>query len=148
MKVVLTKKVDNLGGEGEIKEVADGYGRNFLIPKGLAVEATKQNIALAETKKSKKEKDAKMELQEAQNLAEQLEGRELYMKVKEKDGKLFGSINEKNIAKELKNEGLNIEAANVKLEEPIKEMGDYDIRIELDHGLEANLRLILVAEEN
>jgi large subunit ribosomal protein L9 len=148
MKVVLTKKVDNLGGEGDVKEVADGYGRNFLIPRGLAFEATKQNIAQAETKKSKKEKDAKMELQEAQSLAEQLEGRELYMKVKEKDGKLFGSINEKNIAKELKSEGLNIDPVNGKLEEPIKERGDYDVRIELDHGLEASLRLIVVAEEN
>ncbi|MFA5871152.1 MAG: 50S ribosomal protein L9 [Parcubacteria group bacterium] len=148
MKVVLTKKVDNLGGEGDIKEVADGYGRNFLIPKGFAVEATKQNVASADANKSRKEKDAKMELQEVQSLAEQLEGRELYMKVKEKDGILFGSVNEKNIAKELKNEGLKVEAANVKIDEPIKEMGDYDIRIELDHGLEANLRLILVAEEN
>ena len=88
-----------------------------------------------------------MELEETQKLAEQLEGREIYIKVKEKDGKLFGSVNEKTIAKTLKEEGMNIDPENVKLAEPIKEMGEYDAQISLDHGLEANIRLILVSEE-
>jgi large subunit ribosomal protein L9 len=88
-----------------------------------------------------------MELEEAQKLAEQLEGRELFIRVKEKEGKLFGSVNEKSIAKAFKDESLNISPENVKLAEPIKEMGEYDVEINLDHGLEANIKIILVSEE-
>ena len=122
MKVILLKDVENLGKEGEVKEVADGYARNFLIPEKLAVAATEQAIKDSEARKQKKEKEAKMELEETQKLAEQLEGRELYIKVKEKDGKLFGSVNEKVIAKALKDEGVIINPSAVKLDESIKEL--------------------------
>ena len=88
-----------------------------------------------------------MELEETQKLAEQLDGRELFIKVKEKDGTLFGSVNEKTISKTFADEGLKIDAGCVKLVEPIKEVGDYDIRLELNHGLEANIKVILVPEE-
>ncbi|PIU77943.1 MAG: 50S ribosomal protein L9 [Candidatus Moranbacteria bacterium CG_4_10_14_3_um_filter_44_15] len=146
MKVILLQDVENLGKEGEVKEVADGFARNFLLPKKLAEIATDDAVKKAESKKQKKAEEAKTELEEVQKLAEQLEGRELYIKVKEEDGKLFGSINEKTIAKTFKDEGLNINPENVKLAEPIKEMGEYDAQINLDHGLEANIRIILVSE--
>jgi len=146
MKVILLQDVENLGKEGEIKEVADGFARNFLLPKKLAEIATNDAMKKAESKKQKKAEEAKTELEEVQRLAEQLEGRELYIKVKEEEGKLFGSINEKIIAKTLKDEGLNINPENVKLQEPIKEMGEYNAQINLDHGLEANIRIILVSE--
>jgi len=146
MKVILLQDVENLGKEEEVKEVADGFARNFLLPKKLAEIATDDAVKKAESKKQKKAEEAKTELEEVQKLAEQLEGRELYIKVKEEDGKLFGSINEKTIAKTFKDEGLNINPENVKLAEPIKEMGEYDAQINLDHGLEANIRIILVSE--
>ncbi len=147
MKVILLKDVENLGKEGEVKEVADGYARNFLIPEKLAVAATEQAIKDSEARKQKKEKEAKMELEETQKLAEQLEGRELYIKVKEKDGKLFGSVNEKVIAKALKDEGVIINPSAVKLDESIKELGEYDVHFDLDHGLEADMKVILVSQE-
>jgi len=147
MKVVLLKDVEKLGREGEIKEVAEGYARNFLIPQNFVKPATDQVIAEVELKKEKKTKSDQMELAEAQKIAEQLDGRELFIKVKEKDGTLFGSVNEKTIAKTFADEGLKIDLKNVKLEEPIKEVGDYDVKLELDHGLEANIKVILVPEE-
>jgi large subunit ribosomal protein L9 len=147
MKVVLLKDVEKLGREGEIKEVAEGYARNFLIPQNFVKPATDQAIQEVELKKEKKTKSDQVELAEAQKIAEQLDGRELYIKVKEKDGTLFGSVNEKTIAKNFTDEGLKIDPKNVKLEEPIKEVGDYDVKLELDHGLEANVKVILVPEE-
>jgi len=147
MKIILLQNVENLGKEGEIIEVADGHARNFLIPKKLAEPATEDAAKRAEVKKQKEEQGAKTELEETQKLAELLEGREVYIKVKEKDGILFGSVNEKVIAKTLKAEGTNIKPENIKLVEPIKEMGDYDVQISLDHGLEVNIRIILVGEE-
>ena len=147
MKVILTKDIENLGKEGEVKEVADGFARNFLFIKDMAEPATDAAVQNAEVKKRKKAETAKVELEEAQKMAEQLEGRELYIKVKEEEGKLFGSVNEKTIAKTFKDEGLSINPDNIKLTEPIKEMGEYDAQISLDHGLEANIRIILVGEE-
>lgn len=147
MKVILLQDVENLGKEGEIKEVADGFARNFLIPKKMAEPATDAAVQNAEAKKKIKAEKAKIELEEAQKIAEQLEGRELYIKVKEEEGKLFGSVNEKTIAETFKDEGLNINPENVKLAQPIKEVGEYDAQISLDHGLEANIRIILVGEE-
>jgi large subunit ribosomal protein L9 len=147
MKVVLLQDVENLGKEGEIKEVADGYARNFLVPGKMAEQATEEAIKRVESKKMKKEQEAKMELEETQKLAELLDGREVFVKVKEKDGILFGSVNEKLISKTLKAEGTDIKPEKIKIPEPIKEMGDYDVQIVLDHGLEANIRVILVGEE-
>lgn len=147
MKVILLKNVDKLGKEGEVKEVADGYARNFLIPQDLAKPATEQALREAELSEAKKSKVVQTDLEEAQKLAEQLDGRELFIKVKEKDGTLFGSVNEKTISKTFADEGLKIEPESVKLEEPIKEVGDYDVRLELPHGLEANIKVILVPEE-
>jgi large subunit ribosomal protein L9 len=146
MKVILSKDVENLGKEGEVKEVADGFARNFLFPKNIAEPATDTAIQNAEAKKKKKNENAKLELEEAQKLAEQLEGRELFVKVKEEEGKLFGSVNEKTISKTFKDEGISISPESIKLAEPIKEMGEYDAQISLDHGLEANIRIILVSE--
>jgi len=147
MKVVLLKDVEKLGREGEIKEVAEGYARNFLIPQNFVKPATEQAIQEVELRKEKKTKSDQMELAEVQKIAEQLDGRELFIKVKEKDGTLFGSVNEKTIAKTFADEGLKIDPKNVKLEEPIKDVGDYDVKLELDHGLEANIKVILVPEE-
>ena len=127
--------------------MADGFARNFLFPKKMAEPATDAAIKNAEDKTKKKAESAKLELEEAQKLAEQLEGRELYVKVKETEGKLFGSVNEKTIAKTFKDEGIEINSENIKLLEPIKEMGEYDAQISLNHGLEANIRIILVGEE-
>jgi len=147
MKVILLKNVDNLGKEGEVKDVADGYARNFLIPQNFAAAATGQAIREAEQQKEKLASRDQSELEESQKLAEQLDGRELFIKVKEKDGTLFGSVNEKTIAKTFADEGTKIEPSWIKIADPIKEVGDYDVQMELPHGLEANIKVILVPEE-
>lgn len=147
MKVVLLKDVENLGKEGEIKAVANGFARNFLFPKNMAEPATQAAVQSAKKRKEEKSEKAKFELEEAQNLAEQLEGREIFVKVKEEGGRIFGSVNEKTIAKMLKDEGLKINPENVKLAEPIREMGEYEAQIGLDHGLEANIKIITIGEE-
>ncbi len=146
MKVILLQNIHDFGKEGDVKEVADGYARNFLIPKKMAEAATKNAMQNAEVKKASAAENAKTELEEAQKLAELLEGRELFVKVKEKEGKLFGSVNEKTIAKTFKEEGIKIDPTNIKLAEPIKEVGEYDVAINLDHGLEANIKVILISE--
>jgi len=146
MKIILLQDVENLGKEGEVKNVADGFARNFLMPKKMAELATDAAIQNAQLKKNKKAEKAKIELEEVQKLAEQLEGRELYIKVKEEDGKLFGSVNEKTIAKTFRDEGINIDASAVKIAEPIKEIGEYNVQINLAHGLEASIKIILVGE--
>ncbi len=147
MKVILLKNVENLGKEGEVKDVANGFARNFLFPRNLAQPATEAAIEDVEAKRKKKAAMAKIELEESQKLAEQLEGSEIFIKVKEKEGRLFGSVNEKTISKAFKEEGLDIKPEKIILAEPIKEMGEYDVQINLNHGLEANIRVILVAEE-
>lgn len=147
MKVILLKDVEKLGKENEIKEVAEGYARNFLLPQKLARVANEQTLREIKLKSEKKTRDEQAELEETQKIAEQLDGRELFIKVKEKEGKLFGSVNEKTITKTLADEGLIIEPENVKLAEPIKEIGDFDVLINLAHGLEATIRVILVPEE-
>ncbi|MFA5925361.1 MAG: 50S ribosomal protein L9 [Parcubacteria group bacterium] len=147
MKVILLQNVADLGKEGEVREVSNGYARNFLIPKKLAEAATEESVKRVESEKVKIAESARMELEEAQKLAELLEGREVYIKVKEKNGKLFGSVNEKTIAKTLKEEGIKIDPSSIKLSDPVKEVGEYDVSVGLEHGLEANLRIILVSEE-
>jgi len=147
MKVVLLQDVENLGKVGEVKEVAEGFARNFLLPQKMVEPATDSALKRAEMKRVGTEAQAKIELENAQKLAEQLEGRELFMAVKEEEGKLFGSVNEKTIAKKLKDEGIDLSPGAIKIAEPIKEIGEYEIRVDLDHGLEANMRLILVGEE-
>ena len=145
MKIVLLKDIDNMGKEGEIKEVADGYARNFLLPKKMAELATPAALKKAEARKAKGAEAAKMELEEAQKLAELLEGRELFIKVKEKEGKLFGSVNEKTIAKTFKDEGLKIDPTSIRLAEPIKEVGEYQAKVKLRHGLEASVTITVFA---
>lgn len=147
MKVLLLQDIENLGKEGEVKDVADGFAMNFLIPKNMAEPATEAALQKAEAKKKKEAEKARRELEEAQKLAERLEGREIYLRVKEKNGKLFGSVNEKSIADALKGEGIDINEKNIKITEPIKEIGEYEVQVDLNHGLEANIRIILVSEE-
>ncbi len=146
MKVILLQDIENLGREGDVKEVADGFARNFLLPKKMAEPASDAAVANAKRKEESQTAKAKKELEDNQKLAEQLEGRELFIKVKEESGILFGSVNEKTVSKAFKEEGLDIKPEKIKLAEPIKEMGEYEAQIDLDHGLEANIRIILVSE--
>ena len=157
MKIILLKDVEKLGKKNDIKNVADGYARNFLIPKKLAVLATKSEIAkLAEQKKIEAEK-AEEELKLYQELASQVDGLELEISAKiAEEGKLFGTVTTSQIAEKLKEnlsgskalqEGLEIKKEQVKLEQPIKEIGEYEATIEFPHNLEVKVKVIVVEEK-
>jgi len=145
MKIVLLSDVKNIGKLGDIKEVADGFARNFLFPKKLAEMATDAAIKKVEIEKQKQNETAKKNLEATQELASQLDGKEITISAKAKDGKLFGSITAKNIVKELKKEKFDIKENSIILE-PIKELGEYDLKIELEHGIEVSLKLIVKEE--
>jgi len=147
MKIILLEDVKNLGKKGEIKEVADGYAKNFLFPRNLAVLATSQKIKEVEEKQKAQEKKAEAELKTFQKLAEKLDGYELEIKAKAtKEGKLFGSLDKEKIAKLLQKNNFSIEPSQIKLEKPIKEIGEYEVFLEFPHGLEAKIRVIVQGE--
>ncbi len=143
MKIVLNKEVKGLGKPGEIKNVADGFAQNFLIPNGLAVPATESAIKKAQDNAEKEEEKGQQELEATQKLASELDGREIVIQGKAKEGKLFGSINAEIIIKKIAEEGIKIKKSNIELSEPIKETGEHKIKIKLDHGLEAEIKLIV-----
>jgi large subunit ribosomal protein L9 len=147
MKVILLKDVNKLGKMGDAKEVAEGYGRNFLIPRGLAKVATEQAVAQIEETRKAAERKAESELNKFQELAEKLEGVEIVIKAKaEEGGKLYGSVGEEQIVSKLKEGGFDIKKEQIVLEKPIKDLGGHEVVIQLNHGLEARI-YVTVAEE-
>lgn len=148
MRVILLQDIEKLGKKYEIKEVADGYARNFLIPKGLAKPATEKLIKWAENQKKLMMKKIEEELKRAQQMASKLDGQELEFWVKTgKKGELFESINSAKIAKKLKERGFNVKKNQVVLEKPLKEIGEFPVKIHLDQGLEAEIRVIIAPKQ-
>ena len=129
MKVVLNQDVKGTGKKGQTVEVSDGYARNFLLRKNLAVEATQQNIAAAK-EKAAQHKQA-VQLAEAKAQAEKLEGQQLTLKVKTGEtGKLFGAVTNKEIADLLHQQfGYELDKKKIVLSEPIKQVGSYTVEL-------------------
>ena len=147
MKIILIKNVPNLGQKDEIKEVAGGYARNFLFPKKMAVAATPADLRDWVARKKILELKAEADLKEVGEVAKKLDGLELEINAKtEPGGQLYGSINEVKIVKALKDKGFKIPKSQIILGQPIKEVGDHEISINLAHGLEVKIKVI-VAEE-
>jgi len=148
MKVILLQDVDGLGKKYEAKEVKNGYARNFLLPQKLAKAATKKALKWLEDQKEIINKEAEEDLKRAQELASMLDGSEVAINVKiGEEGQLFESINNQKIAEKLKEMGFEIKKSQIKLEEPIKELGEFPIKISLDHNLEAEISLIISGEK-
>ena len=148
MKVILIKDVENLGGIGDVKEVADGYARNFLIPKGYAEIATKTAMEKAKKIKIKKEKQAKEDLMNVEGVAEKLEGVSVIIRAKaDESGKLYASIKTGEISKELGKKGFEINKNKIVIEGSIKEVGDYEVIINLEHGLETRIGVIVESDK-
>ena len=149
MKVVFLEDVSNVAQAGDIKEVADGYARNFLIPKNLAVLANRAATeALEKQKKAKERSEAQMQA-EMVELASQLEGKEVTLKARAgSEDKLFGSITSADIASELQNvTGSVIDKKKIELEEPIRHLGSYEVTIKLAKDVTANINVIVTKEE-
>jgi large subunit ribosomal protein L9 len=140
MKVILKQDVPNLGKKGEVKEVAEGYARNLLLPRGLAEEATPRLL------KDRQQRDAaerqKRQRVEAQNRdqASRLDGKELvFRQAAGEGGRLFGSVTAAEIAAALSRQGFAVEKKKIAMEEPIKSLGRYEITVKLQTGVKATV---------
>ncbi len=145
MKVILIKDVPGSGDVGEVKEVARGYGRNYLLPNGLAVEASAGAMKQAESRiKQEKERKAQ-EARKLEILAERLQGKELHFKARVgTEDKLFGSITAAQISEELsKSVDTPVDKKHVVLERPLREAGSHEVLIKLSGKAEATVTVII-----
>lgn len=149
MKVILIKDVKGTGKKGELKEVSDGHARNFLIPKGFAMEASGSNLREFENHKRREEKRIKEETAEAIKTKEKIEGKSIAIKAKAGgSGKLFGAITSKEISEYISNEfGVDVDKKKIQLTGAIKSTGEYDIVLKLYREVSATLKLF-VQEDN
>lgn len=146
MKIILIQNFKSLGKAGDIKEVSEGYARNFLFPKKLAEIATPEAMAEIGERKAKEKVEEETRLRKLCELAERLNGQTIALKSKEKKGKLFGSITPKKIIEELEKKDLAVEEKSIIIKEAIKKTGRYDIRIILEKNIEAKIELIVTGE--
>ncbi|WP_200764103.1 50S ribosomal protein L9 [Nitrosophilus alvini] len=148
MKVLLIKDVKGLGKAGEIKEVKDGYGRNFLIARGFAKHATDAVIRQWQAEQKRRAEKEAAEIENLKKLKEKIESIKLVIKHKlGANGALFGSITNKEISEALKKEyGIEIDKKHIDVHPPIKQTGDHEIDIKLGHGIHAKLELVVEGE--
>ncbi|MGF1607145.1 MAG: 50S ribosomal protein L9 [Rhodothalassiaceae bacterium] len=132
MEVILLERLEKRGQIGDIISVRDGYARNFLIPQGKALRATEANKRYFETRKAEIEAQNLKRREEAQSVADKLEGtRVVLIRSAGESGQLYGSVAARDIAQELSNEGVQVTRSQVKLDKPIKSLGLFDVRIQL-----------------
>ncbi len=147
MKVILKEDVKNLGKMGDIVNVAEGYARNFLVPKKLAVEALTENIKALEHQKKIIQEKAKKVKNASKDLSDRISSLTLTIKAKAgEEDKLFGSITSMDIANALKNEGIEIDRKKISLEEPIKRLGSYTVSIKLHPEVTTQLNITVIPE--
>lgn len=148
MKVILRRDMDELGLEGTIVNVKEGYARNYLIPKGFALVADNQNIKLIEMQKKKIEINRLKAKEDAEKVAKDLEG--VVITISHKAGeedKLFGSVTSMDIADEMENKGFPIDKKKIILDKPIKTLGEYDVKVKLHPQVMGFIKVIVVAGE-
>jgi len=149
MKVIFLEDVSNMARAGDIKEVADGYGRNFLIPKKLALLVSSQAISLVEAQRQIRVRQQAESEAELLDLAKQLDGKEITLKARvgAKD-RLYGSITSADIAAELKgNAGLVVDKRKIELAEPIRKLGSYEVVVKLGKDILPQIRVTVMEEE-
>jgi len=147
MKVILMRDVEHVGDVGDVVDVADGYGRNFLIPRGLAVAATARNKRQIEHEQRLREHRILRARKDAQTLAEQLRGVPCYFVRKAgEEGKLFGSVTSMDIAEALKEAGFEVDRRYIQLDQPIKSVGDFTVPVRLPAETSALLKVTVAAE--
>ncbi len=148
MKVILRQDVDNLGDRGQIVTVARGYARNFLVPKGLAWEATPGNIRNIELEKRVWEaRDLKI-VAEVKAFAKQLSAVEITVRKKAGDSDtLYGSVTNSEIAELLAAKGFEVDRRKIQIDEPIKTVGDFDVHVKLHPVVTAQIKLKVIPEK-
>jgi len=147
MKVILKDDVKNVGNMGDIVQVADGYARNYLVARGLAVEASTKNVKSVEHEKRIIQEKSKKIKNSAQDFSDRLSKVTLVMKANAgEEGKLFGSVTTMDIAEALKNEGFDIDKKKISLDEPIKRLGDHTVNVKIHPEITTNVTVQVVQE--
>lgn len=147
MEVILKEDVPKLGHRGDVVKVAEGYGRNFLLPRKLAIEATQGNKAVIEQMKQSAVRRSAVEKADSETLASQLEGVSLsfHRKAGEKDH-LFGSVTSSDIAEALEQKGFNIDRRKIQLNEPLKSIGEFEVPIRLHRDVTSRIKVVVAKE--
>jgi len=147
MRVILLQNVENIGKQFEVKEVAAGYARNYLFPSNFAKPATPAALEWLQVQKDILEKKAEENLKTFQKMATGLDDLEVIMLMKVgEEGQLFESVNSQKVVEKLKELGYEVKKNQIQLAEPIKELGEFPVKITFDHNLEATIRLIITEE--
>ncbi len=143
MQVIFIQNVAGMGKIDDIKEASEGYARNFLFAKNLAIPVTKQVLADLKIRQNKKAKDHEVELRAEQSVADKLDGWELVLKEKvSAGGSLYAAVGPQKVAEVLVRNGFKINKEQILLK-PIKETGEYKAKIKFQHGLEAEINIII-----
>ncbi|MEJ2201013.1 MAG: 50S ribosomal protein L9 [Desulfuromonadaceae bacterium] len=148
MNIILTENVDGLGSIGDQVKVKCGYARNFLIPKGFAVEASTRNVKELEHQKRQIERKRQKLTQAAELLKQQIEAVTCdFAHRAGEDGKLFGSVTSMEIGAKLESLGIQIDRKKIQLAEPIKTLGDHEVPVKLQAGVVATIKVVVAAAE-
>ncbi|OGP32767.1 MAG: 50S ribosomal protein L9 [Deltaproteobacteria bacterium GWC2_42_51] len=147
MEIILKKEMPSLGKIGSTVKVAEGYARNYLIPRGVGIEATPKNLKLLEREIKIWEKKAQQSKDEAIKLAAEIEKLNLsFARKTGEEDKLFGSVTTIDIAESIKEAGFHIDRKQIHLEEPLKTLGDFTVPVKLHPDVAANLKVTVVKE--
>lgn len=147
MEVILKEDVAKLGSRGDVVKVAEGYGRNFLLPKKLAIEATPANRAVIEQMKAASVRRQAREKGDAESLGKQLAGVELgFTRKSGEHDQLFGSVTSADIARELEHKGFSIDRRKIQLDEPLKAIGDFNVPIKLHKDVVVPVKVTIQKE--
>jgi large subunit ribosomal protein L9 len=147
IEVILRDDVANLGKIGDVVRVKPGYARNFLLPRGLAVEANRKNLSVLEHHKRVIGAKADRERKTAEGTASKLEGLRLTVRAKAgEEGRLFGSVTNLDVERLLAEKGFTVDRRRIALEEPIKQLGTFSIAVQVGRGIRATVELTVEAE--
>ena len=145
MDVILLQDVENLGTAGDIVAVKPGYARNYLVPRGYALRASKRNLAVAEEQKKIAKSRSRREQKEQEALVSKLTGIELTIEVQVgEEERMFGSVTSQDIHSALEAKGVNVERHDILLEEPIKALGIYNVPVKISAELKPELRVYVI----
>ncbi len=147
MEVILKEDVANLGHRGDVVKVADGYGRNFLLPRKLALQATLANKAVIEQMKASAARRSAVEKVQAEELLAKLSHVALsFTRKSGEHGHLFGSVTSADIAADLETQGFSIDRRKIQLNEPLKSLGEYEVAIKLHREVTARVKVKVLSE--
>src|SRR2546422_1382290 len=148
MQVVLTEDVTHLGKQGELVEVKPGYGRNYLLPNGLATIPTEHNLRLLERYKQRVKAAREARIADLRVLAEQIQRMTVTIEANaNEEGHLYGSVGAPEVSKALKAQNLNVEPEMVRLEGPIKECALFSVKLHLGHDIESEDKVLVVRQQ-